>query len=66
MVHATARANPRLGGGITSFDADDARKARGVIKVVPVPRGFGVIADNTWRGHRRRRPEPAHCHPEPP
>ncbi|MEO7852902.1 MAG: molybdopterin cofactor-binding domain-containing protein [Rubrivivax sp.] len=49
MVCATVRANPRLGGGIKSFDATEARKARGVIKVVPLPEGFGVIADNTWR-----------------
>jgi isoquinoline 1-oxidoreductase subunit beta len=49
MVYATVRANPRLGGGITSFDAGEAEKAKGVIKVVALPQGFGVIADNTWR-----------------
>ena len=52
MVYATVRANPRLGGGVTSFDAAEAKKARGVIKVVPLPQGFGVIADNTWRAFR--------------
>ena len=49
MVYATVRANPRLGGGIQSFDANGADQARGVIKLVPLPEGFGVIADNTWR-----------------
>ena len=49
MVYATVRANPRLGGGIKGFDANGADKARGVIKVVPLPEGFGVIANNTWR-----------------
>jgi isoquinoline 1-oxidoreductase beta subunit len=52
MVYATVRANPRLGGGIRSFDARAAEKAKGVIQVVPLPQGFGVIADNTWRAFR--------------
>jgi isoquinoline 1-oxidoreductase beta subunit len=52
MVYATVRSNPRMGGGIKSFDARQAEKARGVIKVVPLPDGFGVIADNTWRAFR--------------
>lgn len=49
MVYATVRANPRLGGGIASFDANGADRARGVIKLVTLPDGFGVIANNTWR-----------------
>ncbi len=49
MVHATVRANPRLGGGVQSYDATAAEAARGVLKVVPVTGGVGVIADNTWR-----------------
>ena len=49
MVYATVRANPRLGGGMVSMDASEAEKARGVIKVVSLPQGFGVIANNTWR-----------------
>ncbi len=44
MVYATVRANPRLGGGIVSFDASQAEQAKGVIKVVALPQGFGVIA----------------------
>ncbi|MEX1167159.1 MAG: molybdopterin cofactor-binding domain-containing protein [Hydrogenophaga sp.] len=49
MVFATVRANPRMGGGMKSMDASEAEKAKGVIKVVALPQGFGVIADNTWR-----------------
>ncbi len=49
MVYATVRTNPRLGGGMTRFDANGADKARGVLKLVPLPEGFGVIANNTWR-----------------
>src|SRR5207342_656608 len=49
MVYATVRANPRVGGGLKSFDAGAAEAARGVIKVVALPEGFGVIADSTWR-----------------
>jgi isoquinoline 1-oxidoreductase beta subunit len=60
MVYATVRANPRLGGGIKGFDDAQARQAKGVIKVVALPDGFGVIADNTWRAFQaaaRVKPE---------
>ena len=49
MVYATVRANPRIGGGVKSFDAKAAESARGMIQVVALPEGVGVIADNTWR-----------------
>jgi isoquinoline 1-oxidoreductase beta subunit len=52
MVYATVRANPRLGGGMKSYDASAATAARGVLKVVPITGGLGVIADNTWRAFR--------------
>lgn len=52
MVYATVKANPRLGGGMHSMDAKAAEGAPGVIKVVTLPEGFGVIADNTWRAFR--------------
>ena len=52
MVYATVRANPRLGGGMKSYDAGAAAKARGVLKIVPITGGVGVIADNTWRAFR--------------
>jgi isoquinoline 1-oxidoreductase subunit beta len=49
MLYATVRANPRMGGGMVSMDAKEAQAARGVKKVVTLPDGFAVIADNTWR-----------------
>jgi isoquinoline 1-oxidoreductase beta subunit len=52
MVYATVRTNPRLGGGMTGYDASAALKSKGVIKIVPISGGVGVIADNTWRAFR--------------
>jgi isoquinoline 1-oxidoreductase beta subunit len=52
MVYATARTNPRIGGGIKGFDASAAEKSRGVIAIVPITSGVGVIADNTWRAFK--------------
>ncbi len=49
MVHASVRTNPRMGGGINSYDDTAARKMRGVQKIIPITGGAGVIADNTWR-----------------
>ena len=49
MVHATTRTNPRIGGGMKSYDASRAEAMRGVQKVVPITGGVGVVADNTWR-----------------
>ncbi|MDB2369062.1 molybdopterin-dependent oxidoreductase [Octadecabacter sp.] len=49
MVHATVITNPRKGGEMRSFDASDAQGMRGVIKIVELPNGAGVIANNTWR-----------------
>ncbi|MBB4065337.1 xanthine dehydrogenase family protein molybdopterin-binding subunit [Gellertiella hungarica] len=53
LLHATIRMAPLPGQRMTSFDPAEARKMRGVVKVVeidsPFGHGFGVIADNTWR-----------------
>ncbi|MCF2904083.1 molybdopterin-dependent oxidoreductase [Octadecabacter sp. CECT 8868] len=49
MVHATVITNPRKGGAMLSANTADAEGMRGVLKVVEVPNGMGVIADNTWR-----------------
>ncbi len=49
MVFATVRTNPRLGGGVNSYDDGVAKMMRGVQKIVPITGGIGVIADNTWR-----------------
>jgi isoquinoline 1-oxidoreductase beta subunit len=52
MVYATVRTNPRLGGGMNSYDASAAKAAKGVIEVVPITNGVGVIADNTWHAFK--------------
>ncbi|SLN18380.1 Isoquinoline 1-oxidoreductase subunit beta [Roseovarius gaetbuli] len=49
ILHAAIRLNPAQGGEMRGFDASEAEKMRGVVKVVPLPGGIGVIADNTWR-----------------
>lgn len=49
LVHATVITNPRKEGPMLSFDATEAEGMRGVLKVVELPNGVGVIADNTWR-----------------
>lgn len=65
LLHATVRTNPRLGGGIRSFDAKEAGAMRGVLAVVPVTGGFGVIADNTWRAFRAAAAVQADWGPSP-
>ncbi len=56
MLYATLRMNPRLGGAMKSFDANAAKKLKGVIDVIDMSGpeneafggGFAVIATNTW------------------
>lgn len=52
MLFATVRMNPAMGAPLNRFDATAAKAMRGVLKVVQVPGGIGVIADNTWRAFR--------------
>lgn len=49
MVYATVRTNPRLGGGVKSYDVTAAKQSNGVLKLVPITGGVGVIAQNTWQ-----------------
>jgi isoquinoline 1-oxidoreductase beta subunit len=49
MLFATVRCNPAIGAPLASFEAKPALAMRGVMKVVEIPGGIGVIADNTWR-----------------
>ncbi|MEM7522329.1 MAG: molybdopterin cofactor-binding domain-containing protein [Pseudomonadota bacterium] len=48
MLYAAVRMNPRLGGGMKSFDASAAETMRGVKKIVPLDGGVAVVATNTW------------------
>jgi len=52
MMYATIRQSPVFGGEVLSYDEDAAKSIRGVKKVVLIPNGIAVIADNTWRAKR--------------
>ena len=52
MTYATIRQSPVFGGEVMSYDEASAIKIRGVKKVVLIPNGIAVIADNTWRAKR--------------
>ena len=52
LLHAAIRVNPRQGGPLNGYDATDAKKMRGVKKIVEITDGVAVIADNTWRAIR--------------
>lgn len=52
MVFATVRMNPAKGAALIKFDAAAAKGMRGVLKVVELPGGIAVIADNTWRAFK--------------
>jgi isoquinoline 1-oxidoreductase beta subunit len=65
MAYAVVARPPVYGGTVASFDAADALKVPGVLKVVPIePRpipstfqplgGIGVIATNTWAAIKGR------------
>ena len=49
MVFATVRMNPAKGAALVKFDATAAKAMRGVLKVIDLPGGIAVIANNTWR-----------------
>jgi isoquinoline 1-oxidoreductase subunit beta len=56
MVFGTVKMNPNLTGRMKSFDAAEALKIPGVIKVFEIDcqsgHGVGVIAKNTWAAFR--------------
>ncbi len=49
MIHP-----PLFGATVKSFDAAKAKAMRGVVDVVPTPRGVAVVADNMWRAVKAR------------
>jgi len=49
MVFATVRMNPAKGAALVKFDATAAKAMRGVLKIIELPGGVAVMADNTWR-----------------
>ena len=48
MKFASILFPPVFGAKVKSFDASKAKRVKGVIDVVQVPRGVAVIADNSW------------------
>ena len=52
IMYATIRQSPVFGGEVLSYDEDAAKSVRGVKKVVLIPNGIAVVADNTWRAKR--------------
>jgi isoquinoline 1-oxidoreductase beta subunit len=46
---------PGFGAKLSSFDAADARKVKGVTDVVEVPEGVAVVATGTWAALQGRR-----------
>ena len=66
MVYASVEHPPVLGGKVTSFKADEAKKVAGVLDVVELPAfkpphgfqqlgGIAVIANSTWAAFQGRK-----------
>jgi isoquinoline 1-oxidoreductase beta subunit len=55
MLVATVAHPPRFGGKVRSFDASGAKKIKGVVDVVEIPRGVAVVATNTWAAIKGKR-----------
>lgn len=54
MLHAVVARAPQLGANVATFDAAEAMKIGGVRKVVQIPTGIAVVADDTWAALRGR------------
>ncbi|MEQ1670353.1 MAG: xanthine dehydrogenase family protein molybdopterin-binding subunit, partial [Hyphomicrobium sp.] len=48
MLVATIVRPPLFGATVKTFDASEAEKIGGVVKVMQIPQGVAVIATNTW------------------
>jgi len=49
MIHP-----PRFGATLKSFDAANAKRMKGVVDVVPTPRGLAVVASGMWEAMKAR------------
>ena len=54
MLFAVVARAPQLGSTVVSFDGRDAMQIGGVRRVVQIPTGVAVVADNTWAALRGR------------
>ncbi len=48
MLVAVIARPPQFGATVKGFDASDAEKIKDVVKVLQVPQGIAVLANNTW------------------
>ncbi|MGQ0457167.1 MAG: molybdopterin cofactor-binding domain-containing protein [Hyphomicrobium sp.] len=55
MLIATIARPPLFGAKLKSFDAGDAEKIKGVVKVLKVPQGVAVLAETTWAALNAQR-----------
>ncbi|MEM6850416.1 MAG: xanthine dehydrogenase family protein molybdopterin-binding subunit [Pseudomonadota bacterium] len=54
MLHAVVAHPPKFGGKVASFDAKAAKKVKGVVNVVEIPRGVAVLAKSFWAAKQGR------------
>jgi isoquinoline 1-oxidoreductase beta subunit len=54
MLVALLKRSPLFGGTVKSFDAAATMQVPGVVKVVQVPRGVAVLANNFWAAKQGR------------
>jgi isoquinoline 1-oxidoreductase beta subunit len=54
MMTAMVVRPPLFGATLVSFDATAAKRIKGVVDVVAIPRGVAVIARDTWTARRAR------------
>lgn len=52
MVHAAIAQPPVFGAKVARVDAQAAMQRRGVLKVLQIPQGVVVVADNWWRARQ--------------
>jgi len=55
MLIATIARPPLFGAKVQSFDATEAEKIKGVVKVLQVPQGVAVLATSTWAALKGQR-----------
>ncbi len=54
MMTAVVARPPRFGATLVRFDATAAKRIKGVVDVVAIPRGVAVVARDTWTARRAR------------
>ncbi|MBL8643846.1 MAG: xanthine dehydrogenase family protein molybdopterin-binding subunit [Rhodospirillaceae bacterium] len=66
MVYAAVRHSPVFKGTVSSFDAEAAKRFKGVIDAFQItPDAVAVVAENTWAAHQAARALPVSFAPPP-